>query len=132
MSQVGLGVMMRVLTGERNQAIVGAEGKEIKEASINEHSVVLRFVDDTSLTLSDHGQSCCESRYMSSDDDVKSMVGGKFIKAEVSDVAGKDEDEYGNVHDTQFLNIFTTNGVFTVVNHNEHNGYYGGFSIEAT
>ena len=30
----------------------------------------------------------------------------------------------------QGLEFETTNGVFTIVNHNSHNGYYGGFWVE--
>jgi hypothetical protein len=35
------------------------------------------------------------------------------------------------VHETQFLIVDTTKGSFTIVNHNEHNGYYGGFGLVA-
>lgn len=34
--------------------------------------------------------------------------------------------------ESQFLMIRTSLGVFTVVNYNEHNGYYGGFALRAT
>jgi hypothetical protein len=40
--------------------------------------------------------------------------------------------EYGEVHEQTFLKIRTNNGDATVVTHNEHNGYYGGFNISAS
>ena len=33
-------------------------------------------------------------------------------------------------HEVQFLEVKTSKGSFTMSSHNEHNGYYGGFSIE--
>jgi hypothetical protein len=81
---------------------------------------VLSFIDD--------GQSCGESRYMTCDDDLTPFIGSKFMGAEVR--SGPDlEDEWGSVHNQEFLIINTTKGSFTVANHNEHNGYYGGFNI---
>jgi hypothetical protein len=37
--------------------------------------------------------------------------------------------ESGEDHDIAFLLVQTSDGVFTMVNHNEHNGYYGGFLV---
>lgn len=36
-----------------------------------------------------------------------------------------------DVHEVQFLVVHTDKGDLTMSSHNEHNGYYGGFSIEA-
>jgi hypothetical protein len=33
------------------------------------------------------------------------------------------------VHEVAFLEVTTDRGVFQMKNHNEHNGYYGGFLI---
>ena len=41
------------------------------------------------------------------------------------------EDEWGEVHEVQFLDVKTDKGVFQMSSHNEHNGYYGGFWIIA-
>jgi len=39
-------------------------------------------------------------------------------------------DKHGE-HEVQFLHVKTGKGSFTVETHNEHNGYYGGFRVEA-
>ncbi|MDC6673798.1 hypothetical protein OEZ80_25875, partial [Leclercia adecarboxylata] len=78
------------------------------------------------LVIRDDGQSCCESRYMSTDDDLSSFVGATFLGCEIEDGPHEADDPD---HETQFLIVSTSLGKFTVVNHNEHNGYYGGFSI---
>lgn len=88
------------------------------------------FEDDSLLTIADVGQDCCESRYMTCDDDLATFKGAKYLGAELRD--GPTEPyEYGGEHECQFLVVNTSEGSFTVANHNEHNGYYGGFSIRA-
>jgi hypothetical protein len=42
-----------------------------------------------------------------------------------------DIDNEWDVHEIQFLDVKTSEGVFTMVNHNMHNGYYGGFYVQA-
>lgn len=86
-------------------------------------TVEVNFVDD--------GQCCCESRYMSSDDDLHSLIGGQLMAVELKDGPDLSDDDY-YCHDTQFLEISTSKGFVTIVNHNNHNGYYGGFSIVMT
>ncbi len=78
----------------------------------------------------DGGQDCCEHRYMHSDDDIQSFVGGTLIDAEIREVPNR-EDGYGDVHEVQFLIVTTSKGAFTIETHNEHNGYYGGFWVVA-
>lgn len=103
-------------------------GPVIKDVEIDEDSVTLHF-SAGHLTLRDCGQNCCETRYMSTDDDVRSLIGQRFVCWEVKDGDYRGvEDEY-NVHEVQFLEIQTEGGFVTLVNHNEHNGYYGGFSV---
>ena len=38
------------------------------------------------------------------------------------------DDSY-TTHEIKFLEVKTNRGVFTMVSHNEHTGYYGGFLI---
>ena len=104
-------------------------GPVIKDVEVDEDSITLHF-SAGKLTLSDCGQNCCETRYMSTDDDVRSLIGQRFVCWEVKDgdYSGP-ADEYMQ-HDVQFLEIQTEGGFVTLVNHNEHNGYYGGFSIK--
>lgn len=54
------------------------------------------------------------------------FVGARWLGVEERD--GPDM-EGGEVHETKFIIVRTSKGEFTVVNHNEHNGYYGGFSL---
>jgi hypothetical protein len=96
----------------------------------NPPTLTLVFDDGKALKLVDRGQSCCEHRYMQTDDDLAWFAGAKLLGVELRDAsAGKDDE--GDVHEIQFLHIVTSKGVLNVASHNEHNGYYGGFAIEA-
>ena len=127
----GLGVMLQMLGGNSGtvETIKKSIGKVIKEIDFTEERLRLTF-DDFQIEISDDGQSCCELRYMTCDDELKDFVGGTFDKIEIRE-APETEDEYGEVHEVQFLLITTNKGVFTIETHNEHNGYYGGFLIVA-
>lgn len=85
------------------------------------------FKDVGTLIVDDSQQSCCERRYMSTDDDLSSFVGARLVHI---DLASARNDTGGDftVHEQQFMKFRTTNGDFTVVTHNEHNGYYGGLN----
>ena len=120
-----------------NVDITPALGKTISDLrfSENDSALSITFADGSKLTLFDDGQTCCETRYMRTDDNLAEYIGGRLLGAEVKDVPEligfwKDECEYGD-HDVQFLEITTSKGSFVMSNHNEHNGYYGGFCIEA-
>jgi hypothetical protein len=67
---------------------------------------------------------------MRTDDDLKEHIGGKLLRVALKDAPPVEEG--GNVHEVQFLEIETTKGIFTMSNHNQHNGYYGGFYVVAT
>jgi hypothetical protein len=86
------------------------------------------FADGTKMKLWDDGQSCCESRYMMTDDNLLFYSGTVLVNVEVRD-APDTTDEYDNVHEVQFLEVMTNRGCFTMTTHNEHNGYYGGFYV---
>ena len=133
MSQLGVGVMLRMLGGNEESAgaMQAAIGKTIATVALEGDSVLaFTFDDGTRLRLTDTGQSCCESRYMRTDDDLSGFVGATLLGAEVRP-APSIATEYGD-HDVEFLVIETSKGAFTMSNHNEHNGYYGGLSIEAS
>lgn len=110
-----------------SEKLQAAAGKTISAISVGESALRIEFTDATAVTLSDAGQACCEHRHMSTDDDTAHFIGAQFTGAELKD-APESTSDFG-VHECQFLEIQTSRGVFTVVNHNEHNGYYGGFSI---
>lgn len=133
MSQLGFGVMINMLGGNRESvaAVQAAQGKTITSVALVDDALKFEFEDGSRLTLRDDGQSCCESRYMQTDDDLPYYVGAKFLNAEIRD-GGSTESEYGDTHEIQFLVITTDRGTFSMASHNEHNGYYGGFWIVAS
>jgi len=142
MSRRGIGAMLSYLGGNEDsvKAFTGALGKTIAALEIREvktyrsmgdqvgSALRLTFTDGSAIELYDDGQSCCESRYMRTDDKLADFIGAQLLGAEVKD-APPIADEYGE-HEVEFLDVTTSKGVFQIASHNEHNGYYGGFSIE--
>ena len=129
MSHLGMGVMINLLAGNEKsvEAYNAGLNKRITEALVENNTLTLKFTDGYELRFVDDGQSCCESRYMVCDDDLSKFRGAVFLSAGIKN-APDEPDECG-VHEVQFLEIKTTDGDIVVANHNEHNGYYGGFSI---
>ncbi len=105
-------------------------GRTIKDLGIIDNYLFFMFDDNSGMHLSDSEQNCCEERYMHTDDDLQYFTGAILQGAEVR--LGPEEDGCGIYKESQFLSISTSKGQFTVVNYNIHNGYYGGFSIEAS
>lgn len=128
---IGLGVMINSLGGneETVNAVKSAINKVIESVSLTDNKLVLSFKDGTGIYLFDDGQSCCESRYMVTDDDLNEYSGATVMDFELKKVDDI-EHEY-DVHEVQFIEVKTDKGVITVSNHNKHNGYYGGFWIVA-
>lgn len=110
-------------------------GQPIGSIKLEDDKLTLAFGWRGSLVLEDVGQSCCENRYMTTDDKLDEFLGATFLGFEIKDAPNeKAESEHGwssNEHEVQFLEVKTSKGSFTVKSHNEHNGYYGGFDIEA-
>ncbi len=131
MSNLGLGVMLGLLGSNETtvNAIKQSLGKEIKSILLQDERLSITLSDDSTLHLYDDGQSCCENRYMQTDDDLDYYVGSELLNIELKDSHYQDNDY--EVHEVQFLDITTRKGVFQIANHNEHNGYYGGFLIKA-
>ena len=132
MGQPGMGVMIGMLGGnaESAAAFTGAVGKVIASVRLGDDDALhFEFSDGSKLKLSDEGQSCCENRYMRTDDSLAEYAGAKLLGATIKEAPSM-EDEYGE-HEVQFLELQTDRGVFTMASHNEHNGYYGGFWIQA-
>ena len=119
-------------------------GLTIKHVRMDGEQLVIefnerRFHEHRTLVIADDRQSCCERRYMTCDDDLSGHEGGHLVGINtdaadpkpVLDYAGeKADDDYDECHEVQFVKVQTTKGSFTLCTHNEHNGYYGGFSIE--
>lgn len=130
MSQPGIGAMLHYLSGGSKEDPAKYYGRKIVAASISDERIGLTFSDGTKIDIWDNGQSCCEHRYMTTDDNVQSLVGGELRRIEAKD-APNEPDEYGE-HECVFVEIGTDKGFITIVNHNEHNGYYGGFGLTIT
>lgn len=129
MGNLGLGVMIHSLFGSSH----GSDeyvGLQITAARFDaeDNAVFLEFGDFKKIKIYDNGQSCCEARYMVTDDDPSGLVGQKLVGIFVKD-APDITDEGGEVHEVQFLEIQGDSSAVTFANHNEHNGYYGGFAL---
>lgn len=104
-------------------------GRKIVDADFSDDSLVLTFEDGVKIKIFDDGQSCCEARYMRTDDEVSFLKGKTLTGIESKDATStEDPDGYGE-HEVVFLEIQTDQGSITFSNHNEHNGYYGGFGL---
>ena len=125
----GLGFNLSYLGGnaESVKTLHEAKGGVIKSAAIDAEVLRLAFEDGRTLEIYDDAQSCCEVRHMSTDDKLDDMIGSMFVEVELAEAQPDTEKgEYGEAHERLFLDLKTSKGVFTLVSHNEHNGYYGG------
>lgn len=131
MSNPGFGVMIGMLSGneETVNTIKLSIGKTISSVKLDDNKLRFVFTDNSKIVLFDDGQSCCEDRYMTTDDDLSFFTECTFDNVELRDAPNMPE-EYGD-HEVQFLLVTTSKGVFTMETHNVHNGYYGGFWIVA-
>lgn len=108
-------------------------GKHICEVKMEKYGnqqdvIVVNFGEHGVVTIKDE-PCCCESRYTSTDDDLPQFSGAIFLGDEVRDAPNVD-CEYEE-HEVQFYILKTDRGNITFQNHNEHNGYYGGFSLKS-
>lgn len=141
MSNPGLGALIHMLGGGSRNSVDQFYGRKIVSAELKKgddsasqwdargkDALLLTFEDGQRIAISDDDQSCCESRYMTTDDDLAKIVGGKLARIDVKEGEGKKDDDYGE-HEIAFLEIGTDECFVTVATHNEHNGYYGGFGL---
>lgn len=97
------------------------------------------------------GQSCCEHRYMHTDDDLESLVGETLVgirhggaDSKTSHYCGIEDGEIGDgddddnepdycycdgVEEVEFVLIQTNRDSVTIGTYNSHNGYYGGLDL---
>lgn len=153
MSQLGTGVMIQMLFGNSFN-YTPYVGKKITDAEVKDDALYLTFEGtDKKLKIEDGGQSCCENRYMTTDDDPKSLIGGNLraieeregedVKDPCYRCEGRGTDLDGEEcvscsgskvcswsdHETAFVIVSTDQTSITLCTHNEHNGYYGGFAL---
>ena len=131
MGQLGLGVMIQMLGGssETVTAIKSKLNITFDRVELRDDVLTFHYDDDSELRLWDGGQSCCESRYMIVDDKLEYFAGAKILDVQIRS-ADSIPTEYKE-HEIQFLDVTTDKGVIQACTHNEHNGYYGGFWIQA-
>jgi hypothetical protein len=102
--------------------------KVITKVDFDEAQLIIHFEDESFITVVDWGQSCCESRYITCDDDVNSIVGSKLMAIDLID-GSEQGDGIFHYHQYAFVDVKTDLTSIKLCTHNEHNGYYGGFSI---
>jgi len=130
---IGIGAMLYHLGGGSRNVPSKYYGREIAAVTLDKDRdrLEIQFTDKTKIAIWDDGQSCCESRYMTCDDDLQSLVGHKLTRIEAKE-GPETSGEYGDEHEQVFVEIGTDAGFITIANHNEHNGYYGGFGLTIT
>lgn len=124
---LGIGAMLHMLGGGSAHSADKYYGKTIVKAAFENNSLQLGFDDGVEIKISDDGQSCCEHRYMTTDDNL-GFLDGKILTGITLKDAPNVEDAYGD-HEIQFMEIMTNEGCITFCSHNEHNGYYGGICL---
>lgn len=128
---IGVGAMLHQLGGGSEHSASEYYGRKITAAVIDDNRLALTLdPDGKKIEIWDNGQSCCESRYMTTDDDVQSLVGATLTRIEAK--KGPSVSAEYDEHDIVFVEVGTDKGFITIVNHNKHNGYYGGFGLTIT
>lgn len=102
-------------------------GRIIKSAKEHANELLMEFEDGTTIRIFDDGRSCCELRYIRTDDSLQCLIGQTLLGVEVR--FAKDAGQYEEYHEVAFLDVRTEEGVISFSFHNEHNGYYGGFAL---
>lgn len=129
---LGLGVLIGLMSSNEDsvRAFKDGVGKKITALTLDaDTGLHFVFEDGYKMRLYDGGQSCCEDRYMTCDDNLSDFIGATLQSAVVQEAPNQHSDYLE--HEVAFLIITTSLGAFTCETHNEHNGYYGGFLIRA-
>jgi hypothetical protein len=132
---------------------INSDGERSWYSRDKREGLVIVLESGWSLVLVDVcGQSCCESRYMSTPDDLESLVGETLIAIRhggsneetrhycgIEDgdgqliLEGEREGCYcDGVQEAEFVHIQTDRDSICVGTYNEHNGYYGGLNLAVT
>ncbi len=106
MSDLGLGVMLSMSSGNQNLAIISKSlGKTVLVTFMDDDKLHIRFTDGTKIRIEDDGQSCCETRYMTCGDDLEYYKDASFLGVEISDAPSvkSNDDDDDRCHDVQFI-----------------------------
>lgn len=125
---LGMGAMIHHLGGGSKESAEKYYGRTITNVKFENDTFTLTFDDGVSIDITDQGQSCCESRYMTCDDNINALIGQSLRGITVKDTEDS-SGEYGDCHEICFLEVQGDKGSVTFATHNEHNGYYGGFGL---
>lgn len=133
MNGLEIGAKLKTLncTDESITAIKLCIGKKIQFIKLTDGDLTICFYDKTRLKLWDNGEVCCGDRYFRTDDTLADYFGDHLLGFEIRDAPDRD-DQKDNSHEVQFLVMNTNQGQLVLSSHNLHNGYYGGFAIQAT
>lgn len=131
-------ITVYILPGDRTkfaEVVKSSSGKTISSIKIDDRAyhngaLVIEFDDGTILDVYDDRRTCCEQRYLHTDDDLSHYEGAQFLDIEISHAKTFEWDDYV-IHEVQFLVVTTSKGTFTVDTNNVHNGYCGGFALVA-
>lgn len=126
----GIGAMLHYLKGGSEKDPTTFVGRIICGASLADDRLTLTLDGGEKIAIWDNAQSCCETRYMRTDDDLSVLLGHRITTITTKDAP--DVDGGGEVHECVFVEVATDGGFVTLSNHNEHNGYYGGFGLTIT
>jgi hypothetical protein len=129
----GMTVLANKLFGDggksNKESLDLASSKKIISIEVANDELLIGLPDGLILAIWDAGQSCCEYRYLHTDDDLLYFVGAEFVGIEEKEWK-QEYTKYHDVHEIMFVDVITSKGVFTLETHNEHNGYYGGFLVK--
>jgi len=124
---MGIGAMIHYLGGGSTESANKFYGRKIKAAKMVDDKFIITFAGGSEIAIGDNGQSCCESRYMTCDDNPADLVGGKLRSIEVKKY--EEDEKSDEPHEIAFLEVATETTSITFCTHVEHNGYYGGFGL---
>lgn len=131
-----MGAMLSVLQGRSKEEVdrlkkaIGKTIKSIKldpEGNGGDGSLEFKFEDGSWIQVVDDARSCCESRFMNTDDDLNYYNGA--ILNDIRTQSGGTRDGDYETTEVMFLMVDTSIGTFTISAYNRHNGYYGGICI---
>jgi hypothetical protein len=130
MTHLGLGAMLHALAGGSEESPDKYYGLTIADAKVSDSELSITFDNGVSIKIWDDGQSCCEERFITCDDNASQLVGGKLV--EISSSESKYQEDDYETHETCFVTVKTDQDLITMTTHNIHNGYYGGFGLTIT
>lgn len=105
-------------------------GRELVSIALIDDEIIIETVDVGVFKLYDDGQSCCEARYITTDDTLEVENGSRLISINIKDAPNVETEDDLDVHEIQFLELVTTSWTYTFCTHVIHNGYYGGFDVK--